>query len=193
MRYLILVRHSISQVQPGTSAHTWALAETGAQRCDALARRLRGYDITTYASSDEPKAIQTAQHVADRLGHRAPPIIDPPLRETARATVPYFDDPETFRLAIRQAMAAPDQRLFGEETFADAVARLSAGISDLTASAQAGSIALVSHGTVMSLYIAQQTGLDAFSVWSLLGMPAFAVFRLPDMAICELCFSVDAP
>lgn len=192
MSYAILIRHSISLQEKERSAHTWALTDAGLMRCDALARHLRGYDITRYISSDEPKAIQTAQHVIEYLkSEQTSPFIDRRLRETARETAPYFEDIDEFRASIRRAMYSPDELLFGEETFKDALSRFSAGVTDLVTDGKPGNLAMVTHGTVMALYIAQQTGLDAFGIWQLLDMPAFAVFKLPSLEICEICFSVS--
>ncbi|TVR20151.1 MAG: histidine phosphatase family protein [Anaerolineaceae bacterium] len=192
MSYAILIRHSISLQEKARSAHHWSLTDAGRMRCDALAQRLRGYDITRYISSDEPKAIQTAQQVVGHLkGDRTSPMIDRRLRETTRETAPYFENVDEFRANIRRAMYSPDELLFGEETFKDALTRFSAGVADLVMDGKSGSLAMFTHGTVMSLYIAQQTGLDAFGIWQLLDMPSFAVFRLPSLEICEICFSVN--
>ena len=54
---------------------------------------------------------------------RCPPSETAPnLGETKRQTVPYFDAIKSdFKNAIRTAMAQPDELLFGEETFTDAL------------------------------------------------------------------------
>jgi len=69
--HLILVRHSISKQRADVSSHQWELTAEGRGRCEALAERLRNYEPGLIASSAEPKARQTTDLVASRLGLEA--------------------------------------------------------------------------------------------------------------------------
>jgi broad specificity phosphatase PhoE len=54
-------------------------------------------------------------------------------------------------------------------------------------------LAIVTHGTVMTLLIARAAGLDPFALWQSLGLPAFAVLSWPDLALLQVVESVDSP
>ena len=43
-----------------------------------------------------------------------------------------------------------------------------------------GDIVIVTHGTVMALFIASHTGQDAFELWKQQDMPCATVLTLPD-------------
>jgi broad specificity phosphatase PhoE len=192
MPYLVLIRHSISIQQPGVSAHTWVLSQEGLEKCHALADQLRGLNITHLHTSDEPKAAQTAQAVADHLGG-LPVTLNAALRETHRESAPYFADPADFQAAIHTAMATPQAVLFGEEAFADAEARFAVALENILKTHPHQSVAAVTHGTVMALHMARLTGLDPFWLWQQQAMPAFAVFALPQMRLCQICFDLPKP
>ncbi len=189
MSALILVRHAASQPQLETSAHDWQLADSGRDQCRLLADRLRPYNITQIVSSDEPKAVQTGMLIADYLG-RLPFTHDADLRETHRKTAPFFTDEATFRQAIAAAMHQPQQLRYGEETFDAARFRFAAAVERLTSTRADETIALVSHGTILSLYLAHCMNVPSFAIWSLLDMPAYAVLSLPNLQVRELCFSL---
>jgi broad specificity phosphatase PhoE len=40
-------------------------------------------------------------------------------------------------------------------------------------------LVMVSHGTVMALFVARLAGLEPFAFWQRLGLPAFIVMALP--------------
>jgi broad specificity phosphatase PhoE len=49
-----------------------------------------------------------------------------------------------------------------------------------------GDVALVTHATVLSLFVARHSGRAAFDFWRLLTMPAVVVFDLPGFALREV-------
>ncbi|MGH9203207.1 MAG: phosphoglycerate mutase family protein [Vicinamibacterales bacterium] len=48
---------------------------------------------------------------------------------------------------------------------------------------QVETVAIVTHGTVMALYVARAAALDPFPLWKRLGTPAFVVLSLPERRI----------
>ncbi len=68
MNKLILVRHSESKVEPVVPANRWRLSARGRDRCIGLAQRLAVQGPDIMLSSTEPKARETAEIAADRLG-----------------------------------------------------------------------------------------------------------------------------
>ena len=185
MTHLILVRHSISQPQPGVSAHQWTLTAEGQERCAALAVQLRPYRISRIATSDEPKAVATAQLLVTHLGIQTPLIVEPDFRETRRENAPYFDSEGEFHAAVRAAMNNPNDIVFGEESFSDARRRIVIALGRLMNTYRSETLAVVTHGTIMSLLLGHVSEKDTFEIWRALGMPAFAVLT-PNLDLLDL-------
>jgi len=43
-----------------------------------------------------------------------------------------------------------------------------------------GNIAIVAHGTVTTLFVAQFNAIDPFPFWKQMGLPSFIVLEMPD-------------
>lgn len=177
-RYLILIRHSVSRPDPQRPAHEWRLTDEGRARCVQLADELRPYGVQWIYTSEEPKAQRTGELVAAQLG--IPCRTAPNLHETRRVSAPFFADIREFHARIRAAMEQPDAVVFGEEAFGAARERFRAQIESLLAAHPGASVALVSHGSVLAMALAQMTGRDPFALWCSLEMPAYAAFTLPE-------------
>jgi broad specificity phosphatase PhoE len=167
LRRVLLVRHSVPEVDSARPAEEWRLSDEGRLRCGPLAARLQAYGPSAIVSSMEPKARETAELVATELGLEVQESAA--LRETARRTVPWLEAAE-FRRAVRALFERPDEVVFGEESAANALARFSAAVDGLDEQT-----AVVSGGTVISLYAAARTGRDAFELWSGLELPDLVV------------------
>ena len=125
---MILVKHSLSQVDPVIPSRQWLLSAEGVRRCLPLARRLADYHPDIILSSDEPKAIETGRIVAEQLA--LPWQIGQDLHEQERETAPFYPSVRISRSAVKRFFESPDQLVFGEETadeahcrFANAVTR----------------------------------------------------------------------
>lgn len=160
---MLLVRHSVPELEPGIPSEEWRLSEEGRSRCGPLAERLAGLGAQALLSSTEPKARETAELVAPALGLEVE--LSDGLRETARRTVGWLE-PEELERGIRSLFARPDEVVYGEESAAAALARFEAAVEGLPESA-----VVVSHGTVISLYVAAKTGRDPFELWRSLELP----------------------
>jgi broad specificity phosphatase PhoE len=188
--YLILVRHSISKQEPGISAHGWQLTTEGIARCRVLADRLRPYAPAVIISSEEPKAIQTGQAVADAMN--VPFETEPALHEHRRENVPYGTQ-AAFEANVKTLLTHPDQLIFGEETGSAACDRFQAAIEAVVARHSGKTLAAVTHGTVMSLFLARTNGVDPVAFWQNLGMPAYVVLTLSDYRLIEVVNDVSGP
>lgn len=187
MHYLILVRHSVPAVLPGTAAVEWRLSDAGRARAAELAEKLAVYTPSQIASSDEPKARETAEIIAERLGG-VPVVSEPGLREHDRRGAPYFGDERAFQATMARFFAAPEELVFGCETAAQARARFTAAVSRIIArSAADRDIMVVTHGTVMALYLASTSGTgavgDAYAIWREQALPCYAALALPEMRL----------
>lgn len=182
MAYLILIRHSISHQQPDVSVHEWSLSDEGRQLCEALAAQLEPYHVNFVYSSCEPKAAQTAAALVTVLNGFDNQIIDG-LEETHRATSPYYKSGGDFRAAVIAAMHRPDEVVFGEEAFGAARLRLDQTLHAVMEKHSHETVAAVSHGTVMALWLAPLLNRPVEEVWLAMGMPAYAVIEWPEKRI----------
>lgn len=194
MSHLILIRHAQTQIDPTRSSHEWQLTPKGQRRSTLLAEQLRPYHITRLITSDEHKSIHTGALVAQQLGITSQPA--PDLHETKRDTIPYYDVIADFHAAVAAAMHSPDDLLFGEETFTHARQRFAQAIDTLLAQYAADlethqSVAVVTHGTVMSLYLAHISQQPVYPLWRSLGLPAYAVLSLPDLQLLHIVEHVE--
>ncbi len=189
MTSLILIRHSIVRQQPEISAHQWQLTDEGRARGLRLAEQLRRYQPGVVVTSAEPKAVQTGQLVAQTLD--LPLETEPGLHEHLRESAPYYPDPRDFEARIEALLQHPDQLVFGDETGNAAGDRLQAALEAIIQRHPHTPIAAVSHGTVMSLFLARVAGVEPVSFWQTLGMPGYVVLRLPDFTLDEIVHEVQ--
>lgn len=115
-RHLILIKHAPPTVVPGVPPSAWTLAEAGRASCATLAQRLARYNIAAIATSDEPKARETAELLATNLGFHDPIIPDHELREHERRAADFYPEQGSFEAAVRDLFARPDEVAFGAET-----------------------------------------------------------------------------
>ena len=182
MRKLILVRHAAPAQDRTLPAREWPLSPAGQADAERLAELLAPYAPATIIASDELKAQQTAQPLADRLGLTVE--IMPSLHEHERRTANYLGD-EVFQTTMTRFFAEPDTLVFGEETAHQALARFTAAVADALACHPRGTIALFTHGTVMSLFVAAHSDHEPMAFWYHLNLPAWAVFAIPAFTLGE--------
>ena len=180
MRTLILVKHSLPEILPGVPAERWRLGEEGRRRCAPLTARLAPYEPTAIVASTEPKATETAVLVANEL-HRPVETVEG-LREHDRGNVPFFATAEEWEAAVATFFARPEELVLGRETAVEARDRFVRSVEGVLAK-YPGNVAVVAHGTVITLAVAHWTGLAPFPYWQRLGLPSFAVLSFPDRTL----------
>jgi broad specificity phosphatase PhoE len=178
---LFLVRHSQSEIVPDLPANQWGLSEEGQRRCQALAIRLSSYRPTQFFSSPEPKALKTARLISASL----PITILRNLREHERHHVP-FTTPKQFEESVCELFTKPNTLVFGNETANEAFSRFSETISHVLRKHPADRNVFVAHGTVISLFISNYTGVDPISFWRNLAMPSLIVVDGPGLNSVEV-------
>jgi len=189
-RKLILVRHSLPEIVPDVPAREWTLSDQGRRRCHALAAMLAEHTPDVIVSSLEPKAVETGQIVASLLGK--PFATAPGLHEHERRGV-GFSTREEFEARVATLFAHPTELVMGSETAEQAGHRLTqaiAAIAHVLGSHPGDNVAVVTHGTVMSLYVAQVAGVEPFSFWRRLGLPSFVVLSWTAMDLLAVVESV---
>jgi broad specificity phosphatase PhoE len=181
---LILVRHSLPEMVTGVPAREWHLSAEGRHRCAALAGRLAAYELGAVVSSEEPKAVETGQIVAETLG--LPFDTVPGLHEHERGVVRSLWAKDEFQARMASFFEHPDELVLGHETADQAHTRFARAVASVIQWVPAGNLAIVSHGTVMTLLISRTAGLDPIPFWQGLGLPSFAVLSLPDLSLLEV-------
>ncbi len=146
---VIFVRHGRPLVQPRVPSYEWPLDPTHAGLVENLGAALPGLQIVC---SDMRRAIETARYFGE-------PTIDERLREVAQPRLGELDD------ELERYLRG--ERLDGWERQHQAHARVQAAVHDH------GDAIYVSHGTVLSLYLASVVPkLSASRFWR--------GFRYPD-------------
>jgi len=187
---LVLVKHSHVDVVPGRPSRTWELSGEGRRRAGVLADRLAGFDAARIVSSVEPKAVETAEIVAQRLG--VPAATAPGLHEHLRDTAPFLGA-DDFATAVAWLFDEPHKVVFGEETADAAGDRFAASVDALTddgAAAERDTI-VVAHGTVIALYVSRVAGIDPFPLWQSLGLPSYVVLSQGTRRQVEIVTGVE--
>ena len=184
---LILVRHSLPEIDPAVPGRLWHLSAEGERRCILLAERLADYGLVHVVASDEPKAVETAQIVADNLG--VPCHTERGLHEHDRSNVSDLGR-GAFQQAVARLFEQPEVQVFGTETAVEARERFASALSDVLIRHPTGSLAVVTHGTVLSLYVGRQASLDPYTLWRKLGLPCFVVLDRTGLDLVEVVPSV---
>lgn len=180
MRKLILIKHAAPEIVPNVPANQWRLSAGGRARCSRLAQHVAAYAPAHIISSTEPKASETAHLASIALG--VPWSTQDGLHEHDRSAVPFLGDAE-FNAAVARFFAEPDTLVFGGETAAAARERFSTAIAAVLREHPEGNLAVVAHGTVITLFVAQANQIDAFDLWQRLGLPSYVVLALPDLRL----------
>lgn len=173
MTRLILIRHAPTQPDATVAAHSWLLSDHAETCCVQLANELCAYSSQHVYSSHEQKAIQTAQYLAQALGVSY--SVAPNLEETQRHSTHYYPNPDAFSAKVIAAMQAPEQLIFGDETFSHARARFSKQIDILASTHHNQTVAIVSHGRILAMFLAMYVSESPQHIWQQLGMPAYAI------------------
>ena len=170
----MLIRHARPLVDPAAPARGWPLSDEGREAARTLVERVRPLGVTRVVSSVEPKAWETGAIVAQRLG--VPCSAAAGLHEHDREGAPFLTDAQ-LEEAIRTLFERPDERVFGRETANQARDRFAAAIEAVLASYPDDRVAISSHGTVISLLVAQRTGADGHALLRGLAMPDLVVLN----------------
>ena len=174
-KYLILVKHSAPQLDENRPANTWRLSEEGQNRAQVLAEQLKDFEPEVIVCSDEPKAKETAEILANRLQLHAQIMAD--LHEHDRTNVAYLSH-DAFQASIRELFQHPDELVFGGETANQAYARFYRAVHSVLNEHRNKTVVIVTHGTVISLFVSRLTGSSDLELWSKLGLPSFVAMDL---------------
>ena len=190
MAKLLLIRHSQPEQDTTIPASEWRLSHLGRQLCEPLAEKLKAYEPTRLISSVEPKAVETAQVTARHLGISSEIAFG--LHEHDRSNVGYIPDGERFEAIIKDLFAKPDEKVFGVENAKQALERFQGAVDGLLDEYADETIGMVTHGTVMSLFVATHNDVNGFELWGKLTMPCIIVLELPSLGLKKMVTEVTS-
>lgn len=188
MSVLILVKHALPQIDPRVPANQWRLSEEGQHFSQVLAQRLAQYELDLVFSSVEPKAIETAHIVATALEKSVEVVED--LHEHDRNNVGFLEK-KRFEASVAQFFNQPGLLTFGNETANQAHHRFSRAVMQIIEKYADKNIALITHGTVLTLFVSRLVGIEPFSFWKDLELPSWVVLSHPDLGLRRVCKSIN--
>ena len=174
-KYLILVKHSVPEIEQEQPANTWRLSNEGQRRAQRLAEELLRFEPEVILSSDEPKARETAEILSQRLQLDVQTL--PNLHEHDRSNVPFLSH-DAFQTSIRDFFQRPDELVFGRETADQAHTRFYRAAHSILTEHRNKTVIIVTHGTVISLFVSRLTGTSDLELWDRLGLPSFVAMDL---------------
>jgi len=191
MHKLILVKHSLPEIDETKPAKEWGLGFEGRVRCKSLADALMGYHPDVVISSVEPKAYQTARVLVGLLDEPTLPWETMEgLHEHDRSGVEFLGK-EEFENRVAEFFAKPDQKVFGAESADEAHDRFAHAIRAALKKHGERTMIVVAHGTVISLFVSRLANLDPFPLWKSLDLPSFIVLSLPDFGLLKIAPAVN--
>jgi broad specificity phosphatase PhoE len=190
MPELILIKHSLPEMLPGIPAREWHLSPEGRQRCQPLADELKSFTRLRIFSSLEPKALETAEIIARYLG--SPIEARAGLHEHSRRTAEFLSQKD-FRASVKRLFIEPGELVFGEETAFQAQERFSRCVAEILSEYPAQNLAIVAHGTVISLFIARHCLIEPFHLWQRLELPSFVILSLPELRLLSITENILKP
>jgi broad specificity phosphatase PhoE len=182
VRKLVLIKHARPEVVAGQPANQWRLGERGKLLAEQLAQRLTPYALSQLVSSEEPKATETAEILARVLS--IPTATAPGLQEHDRGNEPLVE-PRIFQSAVALFFKKPAQLVLGRETAEEVQERFEEAVQSVLRTHTEGNIGIVSHGTVISLFLHQHAKLNPYLTWKQLALPSFVVLSLPQLNVLE--------
>ncbi len=170
-----LLRHAETRLDSNVPADRWHISEEGMESARILASSGVFDEVDMIVTSDENKALETAEPFAKRID--AEIIRNSSFNELDRGTGP-FTSREEYLERVRTALGAPESSTSGWEVAANALGRFTKGIDAFESGTGARSILLVSHGLVLSLYFAHLLNAkDVYERWRRLGFCYWGTVR----------------
>ena len=124
---LIFIRHANPAIDEHKPAHEWPLSEIGRERSGLMAEWMRDYKPDRVIASEEMKAAETGQIVANIL--RIPFETAPGLHEHVRPKANWMGR-EQFEAQVAELFNRPDELVLGAETADEAHARFFAAVQN---------------------------------------------------------------
>lgn len=170
---LILVRHAQVVVDPTLAVERWKLSPEGEIAALALLQHPALSLVDVVVSSPEPKALATA----GLLSAEALPVTEPDLRELDRSRLGWLPDENAYSAVVREILDHPGRSVRGCGRAEDAQRRIVHAIDRIVERYPHQTVAVVSHGIVLTLYVSWLLGLEtpSLTLWRSIGFPNVSV------------------
>ncbi len=185
--HLILVKHALPEIDPERPPTRWHLSSEGMAACVELAGAIAPYGPDRIVTSRTRKAFETGRILAENLSIHVRAVDD--LEEQHRDGLGWLSR-TVYNDGVRRALECPDELVFGEESVSDALARFTGAIAGELARDVAETVVAVTHGTVMTAFLAPLLREPPFELWKRLALPSFAVLRRPDLSVVKVVESI---
>lgn len=183
MSKLILIKHATPLKDVTKPSHEWRLSDRGREDTRILAERLRAQQIDIVITSTEPKAQETGKIIGEVLG--VPCETAEGLHEHDRSNVAVMPTRE-FISMVALLFKEPRRLVLGKETADAARDRFACAVDDVMRAGESRNVAIVTHGTVMALFLADHVDDDPFDLWRRLQLPSFVTMEWPDKRVREI-------
>ena len=181
-RRLVLIRHANPALRSDRPPAEWGLSEAGVRRARALADRVRPGSARAVYTSTERKAVETAQLLGTAWQLPVMPVLG--LHEHERAGEPLVQASE-FQRRVRALFGRPSDLVYGTETGEQARRRFQCAVATLLAT-DSDDVIVVSHGTVMTLFVSKAAGVEPFAFWQSLDMPCAVTLTRPSLSVAGI-------
>jgi 2,3-bisphosphoglycerate-dependent phosphoglycerate mutase len=151
MPFLYLIRHPRTHVDPTRPPNEWELSEQGRAQVRVLGAAPFWKSVKVLYSSGQPKALGAAGTIGAL--HNIPVGSLSGLAEVSRGHEVYHSAGD-YDTILGQFFAFPDHAIAGWERGTDALNRFTASVEHIVSQHPDQSIALLSHGTILTLYTA---------------------------------------
>lgn len=151
MPYLYLIRHPLTHVDPTRPSAEWDLSEQGHQQADALLEAPFWKGVAALFSSEQMKALGPARMIGERYGIPVTPVRG--IAEVRRDKQVYRTN-TSHQLILQEFFKFPDKEIEGWESADSALKRFTQSAQEIVKKHPNESIALLSHGTILTLYTA---------------------------------------
>jgi len=188
MEHLILIKHAMPKIDTSKSSRHWELSPEGRQSCIPLAEAIKTYSPQQMITSDEPKARDTGQMVANHLNIPCSSV--PNLHEHDRQNAPFITDKIQWHNTIQTFFNQPNALIFGNETATQARERFTQAIHH-TLTNHTGTLAITTHGTVISLFVAHQNKTNGFDLWRRLTLPSAVILNRTTLEFIDVIEKID--
>jgi len=170
---IYLIRHPHTRINLETPAATWDLSEIGQAQTAALLNAPFWPHVSAVYPSREPKAVTTAKEAA--LRYNIPVVPRSAFGELDRSAYTAPDE-RAYEVAVAACFATPAESPHGWEPAAAALFRFKREMAQvLSWHPPEESIAVVSHGLVLALYMAHLRGQEpTLSAWRAVDFAAIA-------------------
>jgi len=182
MGELLLIKHAPPEITPEVISHRWVLSAEGRARCDWLAEICRCRGVASIFASPEPKTLETAALVAMNLQLPFHPLDG--LQENDRTGL-GFVSAGALEARISAYFETPDAVVIGSESARSVLTRFQAAIDIAVHGATDGAVAIVTHGTAMSGFIAAHNTVAPLELWRALTLPGVAVLDASTYQLLE--------